>query len=81
MIATPHDLVIHPELLPTMHERGVFEVYGYPGGWREWLAFDSQGVIRLRLGKLARDTNGFEAERMEQELTRLESLDEEQGEA
>lgn len=81
MISHAHDLCIHPELSHPKHERGVFEIEGHPGGWREWLAYDSQGIIRLQVGKQARDANGFEAERMEIELTRLEDRDREEEEA
>ena len=77
MIAHPHDLRIHPELTDTPHDRGVFEIPGRPEGWRQWLAFDSQGQIRIDLGMSARDADPGLKERMEAKLDQLEARDRE----
>ena len=79
MISTPHDLRIHPELFHPKHERGVYEVEGHCGGWREWLAYDSKGVIRMQVGMHNRDyDNGLE-QRLAARLDRLEERDREEA--
>lgn len=75
MIDQSHDLRIHPELDDAPHERGVFEIPGHPYGWRHWLAFDSQGVIRIDLGMQAKDVDAGLKERMEARLDLLEEKD------
>lgn len=71
-------LCIHPELShPPRHERGVFEVEGHCGGWREWLAYDSRGTIRLQVALHDRDYDDGLEGRMEARLSDMERSDEE----
>lgn len=75
MISAPHDLRIHPELEDTPHDRGVFEIPGVQGGLRTWLAYDSQGLLRIEKTVHSRDVDeGFKA-RLETELDEFEERD------
>jgi hypothetical protein len=77
MIDSPHALLIHPELTDAPHERGVFEVPGHPHGWRQWLAYDTQGVIRLDIGMHGRDADTGLRDRLETRLDQFEERDRE----
>lgn len=77
MIDRPHDLRIHPELEDAPHDRGVFEIPGHPYGWRHYLAFDSEGIIRIDLGMQTRDVDAGLRGRLEAKLDELEAKDRE----
>jgi hypothetical protein len=78
---TADSLCIHPELCHPQHERGVFEVEGHCGGWREWLAYDSKGTIRIQVGLHDHDYDDGLEGRMEARLRQMEIADEEGQEA
>lgn len=81
MITT--ELCIHPELTapPASRGRGVYEIHGYPGGWRHWVAYDSHGIVRIMVGMHDRDVDFALVDRMERRLDELEELDRERQEA
>ncbi|MDP9203368.1 MAG: hypothetical protein M3P26_15760 [Gemmatimonadota bacterium] len=53
----------------------MFEVEGHAGGWRQWLAYDSRGAIRLDVGMNNRDVDDGLLARLEAKLDEFENRD------